>query len=74
MNIFFHKVEVIVNGELGQGGNTGLRAKDGFSIYDLIFEYIYGIEQIKLNRTQTRLPDGGQVFADLSARGGLIRL
>jgi hypothetical protein len=45
-------VEIIVNGELGQGGNAGLRAKDGFSIYDLIFEYIYGIEQIKLNRTQ----------------------
>ena len=30
MNIFFHKVEIIVNGELGQGGNAGLRAKDGF--------------------------------------------
>jgi len=48
MNIFFHKVEIIVNSELGQGGNAGLRAKDGFSIYDLIFEYIYGIEQMNL--------------------------
>ncbi len=42
-------MEIIVNGELGQGGNAGLRAKDGFSIYDLIFEYIYGIEQINIS-------------------------
>jgi hypothetical protein len=35
---------------------------------------MFSIFKYKLNRPQTRLPDGGQVSADLSASGGYTQI